>query len=482
MGTNFQVANTGNTRIGTGAFDASAALTINSTTQGALFPRMTTAERDAIVSPADGLVVYNTVTMELNYFDGSTWQSIEAGGGGITYPLLADDGTLGAPSYAFLNDSDCGLLRVGANNIAMAINGTRNVVFHAVGTQFWPGGSLVGYFTSLGCGLSSGHFYTDAANPGSAGSPAFEVGGTTSGKGMYEAGSHVLAFSTNNTERMRLDDVGNMGIGGAPISNGILTLTSLSKAFVPPRMTSAQRNAIGSPAAGMMVYNTTDSLMSFYDGVTWQNIEAGSVSFPLLASLGSAAAPSYSFSGDDNTGLYSSGADVLNFSTNSTSRLSISTAAITASLQILTTNGSLGAPAIAPSAGTNTGFQFLNSNNSVDIVSNGVSLATFAKDIIQTFQIRAQSGIGIQGGNNISIAGECIFNNHHYPTVNNSFSSGTASFKWSDVWGVTIHSGDIELDNHWRITEGDKVGHPEEGVMFLSPEGKKFKIAMSEVE
>ena len=40
--------------------DASAMLDINSNSKGVLIPRMTAAERNAILSPATGLYVYNT--------------------------------------------------------------------------------------------------------------------------------------------------------------------------------------------------------------------------------------------------------------------------------------------------------------------------------------------------------------------------------------------------------------------------------------
>lgn len=46
--------------VGTNTPNASAALDITSTTQGLLMPRMTSTERNAIASPANGLVVYQT--------------------------------------------------------------------------------------------------------------------------------------------------------------------------------------------------------------------------------------------------------------------------------------------------------------------------------------------------------------------------------------------------------------------------------------
>ena len=61
--------------IGTITPDASTVLDISSTTQGLLIPRMTTAEREAIINPANGLLITNTDTDCLNYFvsDTNSW-------------------------------------------------------------------------------------------------------------------------------------------------------------------------------------------------------------------------------------------------------------------------------------------------------------------------------------------------------------------------------------------------------------------------
>ena len=53
--------------------DTSAKLQVDSTTQGFLPPRMTTTERDAISTPAAGLMIYNTDTNTAECWNGSTW-------------------------------------------------------------------------------------------------------------------------------------------------------------------------------------------------------------------------------------------------------------------------------------------------------------------------------------------------------------------------------------------------------------------------
>jgi hypothetical protein len=64
----------GSVGIGTGVtIAASARLEITSTTQGVLFPRMTTAQKTAIVSPAAGLQVYDTTLNQMSYYNGTTW-------------------------------------------------------------------------------------------------------------------------------------------------------------------------------------------------------------------------------------------------------------------------------------------------------------------------------------------------------------------------------------------------------------------------
>jgi hypothetical protein len=54
--------------------NASAMLDVKSTTKGLLIPSMTTTQRNAIVSPAEGLIIYNTTTGQINQRQGGAWR------------------------------------------------------------------------------------------------------------------------------------------------------------------------------------------------------------------------------------------------------------------------------------------------------------------------------------------------------------------------------------------------------------------------
>jgi len=68
----------GNQRVGIGSTlpNASAKLDVSSTTQGFLPPRMTTTEKNAISSPASGLIVYDSTTNKLCCYNGTSWNDL----------------------------------------------------------------------------------------------------------------------------------------------------------------------------------------------------------------------------------------------------------------------------------------------------------------------------------------------------------------------------------------------------------------------
>ncbi len=54
-----------------------------------------------------------------------------------------------------------------------------------------------------------------------------------------------------------------------PDQSAILDVYSTNKGFLPPRLTTEQRDAIAIPAAGLMIYNTTVNCLQWYNGSYW---------------------------------------------------------------------------------------------------------------------------------------------------------------------------------------------------------------------
>lgn len=77
-------------------------------------------------------------------------------------------------------------------------------------------------------------------------------------------------------------------IGGTLSTNAALDVQSTTQTFVPPRMTTAQRNAITSKAPGSIVFDTTISALFLYDSYTWKKISViPSKALPLTGGTGS---------------------------------------------------------------------------------------------------------------------------------------------------------------------------------------------------
>jgi hypothetical protein len=66
----------GNVGIGTTAPHETALLDINSDSKGLLLPRLTTSQRDAILDPAVGLVIFNVDSLCIDYYTGTDWYEI----------------------------------------------------------------------------------------------------------------------------------------------------------------------------------------------------------------------------------------------------------------------------------------------------------------------------------------------------------------------------------------------------------------------
>jgi hypothetical protein len=110
----------GNVLVGTTTDIASSKLTIESTTQGFLPPRMTSTERDAIASPAVGLQIFNTTTSCVEYYD-TFWGWM---------PVSPTNEWYSSYGFNYFNDGVQGdnVMGVGASGAGAGINGGANIL------------------------------------------------------------------------------------------------------------------------------------------------------------------------------------------------------------------------------------------------------------------------------------------------------------------------------------------------------------------
>jgi hypothetical protein len=91
-------------------------------------------------------------------------------------------------------------------------------------------------------------------------------------------GFDVVGLGSNTTVLGNSSTV-TTALYGAVITGGTsadasaqLQADSTTKGFLPPRMTTTQKNAISSPATGLMVYDTTLNKLAVYTGMVWETI------------------------------------------------------------------------------------------------------------------------------------------------------------------------------------------------------------------
>jgi hypothetical protein len=184
-------------------------------------------------------------------------------------------GTKIAPNFGSQNIQTTGELRI-LQSAQVFINRSSNnttsgqmLMQKSRGTLSFP--SAVQSGDTCGALICSGHDgsgFVEAANifaqvDGAVGS------NSVPGRIVFQTASSGDAPS----ERMRIDSAGNVGIGTtSPDAAATLTLTSTTKGFLPPRMTTAQRNAISTPPAGLIIYNTSTNKLNVRTASSWEAV------------------------------------------------------------------------------------------------------------------------------------------------------------------------------------------------------------------
>jgi hypothetical protein len=212
-----------------------------------------------------------------------TWFYAGSGsaGGTISFTEAMEINTNG--ELLLNNASDAGDYKLQVSGNAYV---TGTTVLAASSGNVGVGGSPVTKFHVYGATTLAG--YTEL-NPSSSGASYLYLGYGGSGKSFYgsaaafDAGTadeyligtitnNTFNLYTNGTRRLTITGGGSVGIATtSPVASALLDVSSTTKGFLPPRMTTTQRDAISSPAAGLVIYNTTTSKLQVYT-TSWTDL------------------------------------------------------------------------------------------------------------------------------------------------------------------------------------------------------------------
>ena len=309
--------------------DSSALLELESSTKGFLISRMDSLQRSSITNPAEGLLVYQTnATKGFYYYTGSAWTLIAAGT--ETDPVFAAhaasvimDTNISNWNTAYTWGTHAGLYRpitwvpswtdITAkpalwdstwasikNKPTTAFGyGITDVMTTAHVANAIMDTNISNWNTAYTWGTHAGLYrpitwvpsWTDiTAKPALWDSTWASIKNkptTIVGYGITDAVtttgvqsiagkktfSDTLITNGINANNKNIINVAQQGIGTAtPDSSAALDISSTTKGFLPPRMTIAQRNAIVSPAKGLVIYNTTCGLLNVWNDSIWVSI------------------------------------------------------------------------------------------------------------------------------------------------------------------------------------------------------------------
>lgn len=391
-------------------------------------------------------------------------------------PIYLQSGTAATPSLTFSSDTDTGFYSIGSNQLGIAVGGAQSAAFSTSQALFLSG-TVSAPSISFAGDTDTGIYNTgNAVNFTTAGvnrmfldtirirtSLPFEILNSSSIAPALWVDATNAAYAANlalfettraaaltfNFMCCRANSV-NMafltGLGNWQMSAGAEATPSYS--FVNDTNT-----GMFSSASDVLDFST--------GGTSRMQITTSSVIFNVAATFnsgftlgaGSATVPTYSFSTDPNTGMYSGGADVLNFSTGGTSRLSISTSGLTSTLQIIGPDGSAATPGFrctseatgfsVPSAGTLAfsvaGSSQVNINNTrfatglpiyITDGTAGIPSYTFTSDTGTGLYLASANTLGIAAG---GVSAMTI--NTSSATINNPLTA--TSFNISSPGDVT---------------------------------------------
>ena len=311
------IATTSNVQFGSlslgGSADPSAILTQVSTTQGFLLPRMTTAQRDAISSPATGLEIYNTTTNQFEFYNGTIWTGVSSS------TAFREDYIVGTPLNNYTGSTTVFNLvnayNVGGHSLIVTLDGDVQTL-GASADYLETNSTTVTFNNALVIGERVSFIFQTAVSSGGI------VNSGTAGQLAYFATSgNTISGNTISVSNLFLADgsvaaTGNFNLNSHKITN-LANGTASTDAINLSQLT-ANGTVNSGTQYQMAYYATTGTAVSGDSSITTN------ASNQLLVTNGTIGAPGIAFSADPSTGITGTGAGAFNLVSGGQTAASIS--------------------------------------------------------------------------------------------------------------------------------------------------------------
>lgn len=141
--------------LSSGAVPVTSPLVLTTAEGGIVVPRVTTTQKNAIVAPINGMLVYDLTLGALSVYMQGAWETLETGAGNLVIPV----GTAAAPGLSYVGNSNTGLWQSAANLIDFSVHGTNSLELFGSATDvnfLQMGGSATGVAPNIIAGGFNG--------------------------------------------------------------------------------------------------------------------------------------------------------------------------------------------------------------------------------------------------------------------------------------------------------------------------------------
>jgi hypothetical protein len=249
----------------------SAMLDVKSTSKGVLIPRMTRTERNALVSPATGLLIFQSGpdSIGFHYYDGAkwTWMISNANADSLAWKTGGNAGTNAANHFLGTNDNTPLLIKV--NNVERARFTTNNELGIGTSTPNSTYGFAKVEIASEGNGAPTDLLLRNAVNDaGYAPGLVFQhARGTLSVPLSVTSGDYLSAIAGMSYTGSYVQSWGMDTYADGPVSAGI----------VPTRIQFATQNLAGNYAYRMTIKNDGKTGINTSNPLTLFEVASGNL-------------------------------------------------------------------------------------------------------------------------------------------------------------------------------------------------------------